>query len=91
VIRGTVSEVACDKVELSGTSTIDSRGLAGGDAVADQGHALSAGDISLSEATVIHGDATTGPDGELTLTGTSYVTGTVSTGDSFECHPIVIF
>jgi hypothetical protein len=52
--------VACDKVELSGTSAIDSRGLAGGDAVADQGHVLAGGDIRLTGSTAIHGSATTG-------------------------------
>jgi len=82
--------LSCRALELSGGAVVDSTGVRGGAAEAEQGHVRSNGDVTLDGGVEVHGDAIAGPGFAVIHHGRpSLVTGVERVADApFDCAPV---
>jgi len=81
---------SCGDISMSGSSTIDSGGVASGStSPTNKGNVATNGNITLSGSATVQGDAIVGPGKHVTASGTAHVAGTTTVATAaFGCQPI---
>jgi RHS repeat-associated protein len=80
---------SCGDLTLNSSATVDSVGATGTAGAKDQGHVVSNGNIVINSSSIVRGNVTAGPGKNITLNGSSTITGTKGyLASSLNCAPV---